>query len=109
MRDEPARARIAHALATPTAGRIAALLAALETADDDLAPTLTSVLGRVDPGDESGALLAALQLPNVAARKSAAAMFAARGTRDALAVLTRVAGEDPSDEVRRICAIYLTQ
>jgi HEAT repeat protein len=109
MRDEPSRARIAQALATPAAGRIAGVLAALETADDDTAPALTSVLGRVDPADETGALLAALQLPNVAARKSAAAMFAARGTRDALAVLARRASEDPSDEVRRICALYLTQ
>jgi HEAT repeat protein len=109
MRDEPSRARIAQALAAPASGRIAAVLAALETADEDTAPTLTSVLARVDPGDETGALLAALRLPNVAARKSAAAMFAARGTRDALAVLSRVSTDDPSDEVRRICALYLTQ
>ena len=109
MHDEPSRARIAQALATPAPGRIAGLLTALESADEDLAPALTSVLGRVDPGDEAGALLAALQLPNGAARKAAAAMFAARGTRDALAVLARVASEDPSDEVRRICALYLTQ
>jgi HEAT repeat protein len=109
MRDENSRARIAQVLATPAPGRIAGLLAALETADDDSAPALTAVLGRVDPLDATGAMLAALQLPNVAARKSAAAMFAARGTRAALAVLTRQAAEDPSDEVRRICALYLTQ
>jgi HEAT repeat protein len=109
MRSEPLRARVIQALATPVQGRIAGLLHALASADDELAPALTSVLGRVDPGDESAALFEALRLPNVAARKAAAAMLAARGGREAFAALARQAAEDPSDEVRRVCALFLTQ
>jgi HEAT repeat protein len=100
---------VAHALAQPTRGRIAGLLAALESADDDLAPALVAALGRVDPVDETSALFDALRLPNLAARKAAAGMLAARGTREALAALSRLSTSDPSEEVRRVCALLLAQ
>jgi HEAT repeat protein len=100
---------VAHALAQPTRGRIAGLLAALENADDDLALVLVAALGRVDPADETTALFDALRLPNPAARKAAAGMLAARGTREALAALSRLSTSDPSDEVRRVCALLLAQ
>jgi len=103
------RARIARGLAQPTQGRVAGLLAALETADDDLAPALIAALGRVDPGDETSALFDALRLPNAAARKAAAGMLAARGTRGALAALSQLSDRDPSEEVRRVCALLLAQ
>jgi HEAT repeat protein len=103
------RAQILKALGTPVAGRIEGLLNALATADDELAPSITSVLGRVDPDAATGALFTALQLPNSAARKAAAALLAARGTREAIAALTRQAAEDPSDEVRRVCALLLVR
>ncbi|HMI93828.1 MAG TPA: HEAT repeat domain-containing protein [Polyangiales bacterium] len=103
------RARIARALAQPTPGRVAGLLSALETADDDLAPALIAALGRVDPDDATSALFDALRLPNAAARKAAAGMLAARGTREALAALAQLADRDPSEEVRRICALLLAQ
>ncbi|MET0389447.1 MAG: HEAT repeat domain-containing protein, partial [Polyangiales bacterium] len=109
MHDDAARDHIARALATPVQGRIAGVLQGLETADDELAPRLLSVLGQVDPGDRTGALFAALQLPNAAARKAAASMLGARGTRDALDALARQAVDDSSDEVRRICLLLLTQ
>jgi len=103
------QAQIQQALATPVAGRIEGLLSALATAHDELAPAIISVLGRADPDDASGAVFTALQLPNVAARKAAAALLAARGTREAVAALKRQASEDPSDEVRRVCALLLVQ
>jgi HEAT repeat protein len=109
MRDMSVRARIVHALAQPAQGRIAGLLAALESADDELAPVITSVLGRIDADDRVGAVFEALRMPNVAARKAAAAMLAARGTRDALDAVARRASEDPSDEVRRVCSLLLSQ
>lgn len=101
--------RIAHALAQPAIGRIAGLLAALESADDDLAPALITALGRVDPTEETSALFDALRLPNPAARKAAAGMLAARGTRSALAALSQLSTRDPSEEVRRVCALLLAQ
>jgi HEAT repeat protein len=103
------RTRIARALAQPAHGRVAGLLAALETADDDLAPTLIAALGRVDPDDQTSALFDALRLPNAAARKAAAGMLAARGTREALAALSQLSDRDPSGEVRRVCALLLAQ
>jgi HEAT repeat protein len=109
LRNERSRAHVARALSMPVHGRVEGLLGGLAHADDELAPTLTSLLGRVDPMDETGALFDALRLPNVAARKAAAAMLAAKGGRAALAALTRQAAEDESDEVRRVCALLLTQ
>jgi HEAT repeat protein len=108
-RDSGARAHITQALATAMHGRIAGLLKGLETSDDELAPTLISVLGRLDPSDQTGALFEALRMPNVAARKAAAAILAARGTREARAALTRRSTEDPAEEVRRVCALLLSQ
>jgi HEAT repeat protein len=103
------RVHIVQALGALVPGRIEGLLRALESADDELAPTLTSILGRVDPEAAAGAMFSALQLPNPAARKAAAAMLAARGSREALAAISRQAMEDPSDEVRRVCALLLVQ
>ncbi|HTU63640.1 MAG TPA: HEAT repeat domain-containing protein, partial [Polyangiales bacterium] len=105
----PLRPQILLALVAPVSGRIEGLLHALERADDELAPAIVSVLGRVDRDDASAAVFTALQLPNPAARKAAAALLAARGTREAMAALTRQAAEDPSDEVRRVCALLLVQ
>lgn len=109
LRDERVRAQAMAALGTPAKGRIAGLLDALASADDELAPALVSLLGRLDPSDETGALLDALRLSNVPARKAAASMLAGRGTRHALAALASRAAEDPSDEVRRICILLLAQ
>jgi HEAT repeat protein len=109
MRSEPTRAQFAQALATPAPGRVEGLLAALETADDELAPALTAALGRVDSVEPSPAMLTALQSPNTASRKAAAAMLAAKGSREGLAALARHSTEDPSEEVRRVCMLLLAQ
>jgi HEAT repeat protein len=109
LRDARVRARVQHALATPTQGRAAGLLVALANADDELATTLVSALGRVEQSDDHDSVYQALALSNVAARKAAVAMLAARGTPDALAALRKHAAEDPSEEVRRICTLFLTQ
>jgi HEAT repeat protein len=103
------REDILRALATPVRGRIEGVLSALQTADDELAPRLMSILGRIDPDDATGAVLQALRLPNPAARKAAAAMLAAKSTRAALDALKQQALQDPSDEVRRVCALFLSQ
>lgn len=109
LRVDALRPHVTRALSTPVHGRVEGLLAALETAGDELAPTLTSLLRRVDPADETGALLEALRMPNAAARKAAAAMLAAKGGRAALDAIAHQAAEDVSDEVRRVCALLLTQ
>ena len=107
LRDERVGKRVIEALATPVHGRVEGLLDALHTADDELAPLLVSTLGRVDPLDATGAMLDALRLPNSAARKAAAAMLAVQATHKSLAALKQQALEDPSDEVRRVCALLL--
>jgi HEAT repeat protein len=109
LRDDSLRKPVSAALGMPAPGRIAGLLGALQTTDDELAPVLVSALGRVDVHDAEHALLHALRSPNVPSRKAAAAMLAARGTRDALDALGRARTEDPSDEVRRVCALFLAQ
>lgn len=103
------RSHIIRSLGTAVPGRIEGLLHALASADEELAPTIVSILGRVDPEGATGAMFSALQLPNAAARKAAAAMLAARGTREAISALLRQAEEDPSDEVRRVCKLLLVQ
>jgi HEAT repeat protein len=96
-----------RALAVPSPDRVAGILAALEGADDELAPVLASALARM--GDSLGrtALLRALALPNPGARKAAAATLGGLGTREALAALRASAVDDPHPEVRRICAAVL--
>lgn len=105
------------ALSVGTEGRVEGLLAALETADDELAPLLTASLARLigsEPGategpaaDASAALLQALESPNVPARKAAASTLGALGSRAALEALRRHADLDPDPELRRICALLI--
>jgi HEAT repeat protein len=105
--DERVRSSIVQALGAPLHGRVEGLLQALATADEELAPLLVSTLGRVDPLDATGAMLDALRLPNVASRKAAASMLAVHATPKSLAALREQAMNDPSDEVRRVCALLL--
>ena len=99
--------RLHEALAHPAPDRVSGLLAALETADDERAPLLTSALARMQRPEAAAALLRALQLPNLPARKAAAMTLAGIGTRDALVALRAAAASDPDPEVRRICALVL--
>jgi HEAT repeat protein len=97
------------ALANVVEGRVATVVAALETADDEIAPVLTGALARMHRADASAGLLAAMDSSNVCARKAAAPTLAAVGTPEAVAALQRALGGDPDPEVRRICALLLSQ
>jgi HEAT repeat protein len=104
-----ARERALAGLLVPSQGRVPGLLGALEVADDELAPVLTSTLAKLQRADATAALLQALWLPNVAARKAAASTLAALGSAEAMAALKRAADTDPDPGVRQICALLLAQ
>jgi HEAT repeat protein len=99
---------VQQALAVPAPERIAEILEALESADDDLAPMLTSALARMLDPSATLAIVKALNLPNVAARKAAAATLGALGSKEAVMALQAAATSDPHLEVRRICAVVLS-
>lgn len=103
------RERAASGLLVPSHGRAPGLLAALETADDELAPLLTSRLAKLRQPDATGALLQSIQLANVAARKAAASTLAAVDTPEAIAALKHAAASDPDAGVRQICALVLAR
>jgi HEAT repeat protein len=108
--DSPAtRDRALAGLLVPAQGRIPGLLAALETADDELAPVLTSVLAKLPYADATSALLQVLSLANVAARKAAASALAALGSPEGTEALRRAADTDPDPGVRQICGLLLSQ
>jgi HEAT repeat protein len=98
---------LGDALAMPSDARIAAVVKALATADDELAAVLTSALGRMARPEATAALLDIMRRPQVAARKAAAVSLAGVGTRAAEAALQAAAVGDPDLEVRRICALLL--
>ncbi|MGK3981925.1 HEAT repeat domain-containing protein [Sorangium sp. So ce136] len=97
------------ALATPMPGRIDGILEALATADDELAPLLTSALARMRLPEAHAALLEALRLPRAPARKAAATTLAAVATREAFAAVELASRTDPDPEVRRVSASVLSQ
>lgn len=105
--DPRTRDRAISALAIPAKGRTPAILAALEEADDELAPALTAALARMLQPDTGFNLRRVMGLRNAPARKAAAASLAALGSREDLALLQRAATDDPEPEVRRICALLL--
>jgi HEAT repeat protein len=109
LRKLPGDERLTAALANGVEGRVAAVVAALEGADDEIAPVLTGALARMNRADASAALLVAMDSANVCARKAAAPTLAAIGTPDAVAVLQRALTGDPDPEVRRISALLLSQ
>jgi len=101
------RRRVFAALAVPQQGRVAALLEALKSADEQTSHALVSCLSRGQSEDARMALFSALSLDNCAARLAAAGALAALATREAYAALSRAALEDPDPEVRRVCALHL--
>ncbi len=109
LRKQPGDERLTAALANVVEGRVATVVAALETADDEIAPVLTAALVRMHRTDASAALLAAMDSNNVCARKAAAPTLAAVGTPESLAAVQRALAGDPDPEVRRICALSLSQ
>lgn len=103
------RQRVQTTLATAREGRVAGLLAALRSADDELAARLTSVLARLNQPEATAALFEGLTLPSAAARKAAATTLVAAGKPHAHALLQRLSAEDPDAEVRRVCSLLLAQ
>ena len=105
------------ALALPVEGRVSGLVLALRDADDETAPVLASALARMRRPDAVRALIDAMGLASVAARKAAAsplAVLASQGrsherSKDALAALRKAASEDPDPQVRQICALLLSR
>ncbi len=97
------------ALLVATETRAAGLLVALEAADHELAAVLISVLARLQRPEARVALLSAMKLNNVAARKAAASALAARRDREMMSVLQEAAENDMDSEVRQICTLLLRQ
>ncbi len=97
------------ALSVYVEGRIAGVTTALEGADDELAPALTSVLVRLRRPDANQALMKAMTMANGASRKAAASALAVLGGKEAIAMLRRAATDDPEPEVRQICLLLLAR
>jgi len=100
---------IVSALSVHVEGRITGLLAALETADDEVAAAVIAALSRLQRPDATAALMGAMASPNVAARKAAASALAVLASKEALTTLRHAAADDPAPEVREICAVLLAR
>jgi HEAT repeat protein len=98
---------VVPALATPIAGRVSSILAALETADESVAGHLVSALARMGTPEASSALVTVMSRAAVPARKVAATALGALRTKDAVETLRRVAVNDSDAEVRRIASLLL--
>ncbi len=107
LRRDPSEAAAARALATPAPGRIDELARLLETADDDLAMTLTSALARMRGSPATEVLLRAMSSKNPAARRAVASCLISLGSSDARAAVERASHEDPDPEVRKVCVLLL--
>jgi HEAT repeat protein len=101
------RVRLALSAASP--GRIEGLTSALVDADDEKAALLASALARMRTPEAHAALIAGMDLPNVAARKAVATALGALGGEPAVEALRRAARLDPNEEVRRISALASAQ
>jgi HEAT repeat protein len=95
------------ALLVPAAGRVAGLLIVLESASDEMAPRLISILSRIERPEARAALLSAMKLKNVAARKAAASGLSARQDREMTAALSDASDNDSDPDVRQICSLLL--
>jgi HEAT repeat protein len=104
---ESRRDRAKAALLIPSQSRVAGLLASLQTASDELAPILMTILSRIDRKEARGALLASMKIPNVAARKAAVAILATRRDSEMTGLLREAAENDPDLAVRNISSLLL--
>lgn len=97
------------ALRMPSNGRAAGLLVALQSADHELAAHLVSLLSKLPTVESRNSLLAAIKLHNVAARKAAAPVLAARRDPEMHIALQEAAENDPDHEVQQICQLLMRQ
>ena len=95
-----ARDRAVESLASAPC-RIGGISAALEGAGAELATSLVAVLARTRRPEALAAIIDALALPNVFARRAAAAALGALRTPEARAALERAIDSDSDPEVRR--------
>lgn len=102
--EERLRDEVALALSQYVRGRVPALLAALEAADDSRARLLVSVLSRIGRPDARAALGVALAMDRPEPRRAAAAALSAVDSALASALLASLASTDPDPEVRRLAA-----
>jgi HEAT repeat protein len=109
LRDTPEPDRVIAALSAPSDARVHAILSALNAADDELAQRLTSALARMHRREGTQALIAALAITNVAARRAAATTLAATRIEEGMLAVKRASTEDPDPEVRRVCSLLLAQ
>jgi HEAT repeat protein len=97
-----------QALLVPSHGRSAGILVALETANDEVAAVLVSILSRLGSRDSQSALLDAMRLQNVAARKAAATGLASQSSvPEMMSTLRQAAEHDLDPEVRQICRLLI--
>jgi HEAT repeat protein len=109
LKNPSLRERARAVLSTPQPHRVAGLLSALQSADDELALQLTSILARLNRPDATAALFEGLTLPNTAARRASATTLGAIGSREAYSALQRLSVQDADAEVRRVCSLLLAQ
>ena len=109
LKTSPSAERVVEALSVHSDARVHGILAALETADDELAQQLTSALARMHHRAAKLALVSAMSTANVAARKAAALSLAASRDPQGLEALERSAVSDPDPEVRRVCSLLLAR
>ncbi|MDB4969437.1 MAG: lyase HEAT-like repeat protein [Myxococcales bacterium] len=95
------------ALGQGVAGRIPAILAALEDASGEVATVLVGALARAPGAAGEAALVAALAIDNVEVRRAAASALAFSHSFAALEALAVAAHHDADPEVRRICSLAL--
>jgi HEAT repeat protein len=101
------RERVVAALALPADGRIASIMQALETASESTAPLLIAALTRAQRTDANAALVGALEVDNVFARRAAAEALGQTRFSAARAALEHSAVNDPDSEVRRLSSLAL--
>jgi HEAT repeat protein len=101
--------RVLAALALHVEGRVTGLVVALEEADDETAPYLVSALARLRRPEANAALVGAMTMANLAARKAVPSALAVLRDGEAVSALLRAAAEDQEPEVRQICSLLLAR
>lgn len=109
LQREDTRAQALLALSVPFPGRIAGIVEALSTADDDLSVNLVSALSRMQHPDAQEGLVRTSELGNAAARKAVTSALLAAGTIRTLTALRRMSQDDEDTEVRRVASVTLSQ
>lgn len=103
LRDRVEHDVVVSLLSTPSEVAVAAIAERLTGADEEYASELARILVRMRSESASAALVAALRLPSVSARKAAASALGALGTTAARDALREAAVHDPDPTVRQIC------